>query len=49
MGKGKVHYIEVLFDNEDDGEDETTHIQDSGKGSGEVEPPHLEFAEEKQL
>jgi hypothetical protein len=29
MGKVKVHYIEVLSD-EEDGEDETTHIQDSG-------------------
>jgi hypothetical protein len=25
MGKGKVHYIEVLSDEEDDGEDEVVH------------------------
>jgi len=25
MGKEKLHYIEVIFDEEDDGEDETTH------------------------
>jgi hypothetical protein len=25
MGKGKVHYIEVLFDEEDDSEDEVSH------------------------
>jgi hypothetical protein len=30
MGKGKVHYIGVLFDEEDDGEDEVVHAQDSG-------------------
>jgi hypothetical protein len=34
MGKGKVHYIEVLSDEEDDDEDESTHIQDSGQSSG---------------
>ena len=44
MGKGKVHYIEVLSD-----EDEITHIQDSGQRSGEGEPQHIEVAEEKQL
>jgi hypothetical protein len=49
MGKGKVHYIEVLSDEEDDGEDETTHTQDSGQSSGEVEPPHLEVPEETKL
>jgi hypothetical protein len=47
MGKGKVHYIEVLSDEEEDGDDETTHIQDSGQRSGE--PPHLEITEEKSL
>jgi hypothetical protein len=30
MEKGKIHYIEVLFDDEDDGDDETTHLQGNG-------------------
>jgi hypothetical protein len=49
MGKGKVHYIEVLSDEEDDGEDETHHIHDSGQRIGKAERPHLEVAEEKEL
>jgi hypothetical protein len=35
----------VLFDEEDDGEDETVHdvhAESTGQSSGEVEPPHLE-------
>jgi hypothetical protein len=34
MGKGKVHYIEVLSDEEEDDEDEVVHAQDSGQSSG---------------
>ena len=49
MGKGKVHYIEVLSDEEDDGEDETTHTQGNGQRSGEVEPSHLEVTTETPL
>jgi hypothetical protein len=45
MGKGKVHYIEVLSDEEDDGEDESSSHRDSGQSSGEVEPPHLDYRE----
>jgi hypothetical protein len=43
MGRGKVHYIEVLSD-EEDGDDETTHLHDIGQRSGE--PPHLEITEQ---
>jgi hypothetical protein len=49
MGKGKIHYIEVLSDKEDDDEDEITHIQDSGQRSGEAKPQHLEVAKKKGL
>jgi hypothetical protein len=34
MGKGKVHYIEVLSDEEDNDEYEVVHAQDSGQSSG---------------
>jgi hypothetical protein len=34
MGKGKVHYIEVVSDEEDDGDDE-------GIGQNNGEPSHL--------
>jgi hypothetical protein len=37
MGKGKVHYIEVVF-NEDDGDDE-------GIGHNNGEPSHLDAIE----
>jgi hypothetical protein len=47
MGKGKVHYIEVIFDKEDDGDDEITHLQDSEKGSSEK--PHLDTIEHTPL
>jgi hypothetical protein len=49
MGKGKVHYIEVISDEEDDSENEITHIQVSGQSNGKAEPPHLEIEEEKSL
>jgi hypothetical protein len=49
IGKGKVHYIEMLSDEEDDGEDEIAHAPVSGQSSGEVEPPHLEVPEETKL
>jgi hypothetical protein len=47
MGKGKVHYIEVFFDEEDNDDDEITHLQDSGRGSGK--PPHLNTTEQVPL
>jgi hypothetical protein len=43
MGKGKVHYIEVLFDEDDDGEDEVVHTLGSRPSSDKVEPPHLKI------
>jgi hypothetical protein len=30
MGKGKVHYIELLFDEEDEGEEENPHSPNEG-------------------
>jgi hypothetical protein len=47
MGKGKLHYIEVLSYEEDDGDDKIAHLQDSGQGSGE--PPHLDTTEKAPL
>jgi hypothetical protein len=49
MGKGKVHYIEVVYDEEDVSEDEVAHTHDSGKRSSEAKPPHLDIFEDKSL
>jgi len=43
MGKGKVHYIEVLSDEEDEGEEENPHSPDEGQNSDEA--THLEITE----
>ena len=37
MGKGKVHYIEVLSDEEDDGEDDVVYTQGHGTRSDTLE------------
>jgi hypothetical protein len=47
MGKGKVHYIELVSHEEDDGDDEITHLQDNGQSSGE--PPHLDTIDQAPL
>jgi hypothetical protein len=47
MGKGKVHYIEVLFDEEDEGEEETHCIPNGGQSSDET--LHLEMTEQAPL
>jgi hypothetical protein len=41
MGKGKVHYIEVLSNDEYEGEEENLHNPYDGKNSGEA--PYLEI------
>jgi len=41
MEKGNVHYIEVLYDEEDEGEEENPNNTNEGKNSGEA--PHLEI------
>jgi len=36
MGKGKVHYIEVLSNEEDDGEEENLHSPNGGQNSSKA-------------
>ena len=47
MGKGKVHYFEIIFDEEDEGEEENLNIPYEGENSGEA--PHLEILEHAPL
>jgi hypothetical protein len=47
MGKGKVHYIEVLSDEEDEGQEENLYSPYEGKNNGET--LHLEITEHAQL
>ena len=47
MCKGKVHYIEVLSNEEDEREEENHHHPDEGQSSGEA--PHLEITEQALL
>jgi hypothetical protein len=47
MGKGKVHYIEVLSDEEDESEEEYLHRSDDEQNNREA--PHLEISEQVML
>ena len=47
MGKGKVHYIEVISDEEDEGDEEKSNNRDEGQNSGEA--PHLEIPKHAPL
>jgi hypothetical protein len=49
MGKGKLHYIEVFFNEDDGGEDETAHAYGSEQRSDVVEPLHLDITKEMRL
>jgi hypothetical protein len=47
MQKGKVHYIEVLSNEEYEGEEENLHNLDDGQNNGDA--PHLEITKRAPL